>query len=161
MPNIHNGDSMRRPSLSSTCTGRTTLWKSMEMEDIHTSDLLPQRTQDGGNYSELKVLTSEMREVNILTFKVKLILKEDTSNVTKLKMVRSINSGTSSMLMNGRVNPPRVNSMKNMDSTSKDHSMSSQLCLLVNILRSLTIETWSSRPETTKRDKSGGSTKDH
>jgi hypothetical protein len=65
------------------------------------------------------------------------------------------------MLMNGRVNPPRVNSMKNMDSTSKDHSMSSQLCLLVNILRSLTIETWSSRPETTKRDKSGGSTKDH
>ena len=59
---------------------------------------------------------------NSLTFKAKLIQKEDTFNVTRLRMDRLTNNGRSSMLINGRVNPPRENLMKNMVSTSKDHS---------------------------------------
>jgi hypothetical protein len=59
---------------------------------------------------------------NSLTFKEKLIPKEDTFNVMKLRMDRLTNNGRSSMLINGRVNPPRENLMKNMVSTSKDHS---------------------------------------
>jgi hypothetical protein len=38
--------------------------------------------------------------------------------------------------------------------------MLSQLWVQEDILKSSTIETWSSRQETTKRDKSGGSTKE-
>ena len=105
-------------------------------------DLQQQRTPDGGNCSELKVLISEMREVNTLMSKEKLILKEDTFNVMKLRVDKSINNGILSTLINGRANPPRDNSTKSMDSMSKDHSMSFQLWLLVNILRSLTTETW-------------------
>jgi len=90
------------------------------------SEQLQQETLDGGNCSELMVLTSEMKEVNTLMFKAKLIPKEDTSNVMRLRVDKSINNGTSSMLMNGRVNPPRENSMKNMVCMSRDHSISFQ-----------------------------------
>jgi hypothetical protein len=117
MPNMPNGDSMRRPRFYSTCTGRTTSCKSTPTEDIHTLEQRLQSTQDGGNYSESKDLISEpSNRVSISTsmFKVQLILKEDTSNVTRPRMERSINNGKLSTLTNGRVNPPRENSMKNM-----------------------------------------------
>jgi hypothetical protein len=93
------------------------------MVDIHTSDPLLQETPDGGNCSELMVPISEMREVNTLMFKDPLTLKEDTSNVMRPRVERSINNGTLSMLMNGRVNPPRESSTKNMACMSRDHSM--------------------------------------
>jgi hypothetical protein len=124
MPNMLNGDLMRRPSSFIMCTGRTTLWKSMEMEVIHTSDPQQQRTPDGGKCSDLKVPTSEVSiNPNTLMSKDPPTLKEDTSNVMKPRVERSINNGTLSTLTNGRVNPQRENSMKNSDSTSKDHSM--------------------------------------
>jgi hypothetical protein len=64
------------------------------MEDIHTSDPLLQLTPDGGKCSELKVLTLSLSiKTNTLTFKELLILKEDTSNVTRRRLERSINNG--------------------------------------------------------------------
>jgi len=126
---IHNGDSMREPRPSSTSTGRTTSWKSTETEDIHTSDQQLQSTQDGGNCSELRELTLEpLRRMwtSTSTFKVLLILKEDTSNAMKPRTEESINNGISSTLINGRVNQLRDNSTKSTDFTSKDHSMLSQ-----------------------------------
>jgi len=59
MPNMLNGDSMRRPRQSTTCGTPTMSWKSTETEDIHTSELQPQSTPDGGNCSELKAHMSE------------------------------------------------------------------------------------------------------
>jgi len=63
------------------------------------------------------------------------------------------------MLMNGRVNQERENSMKSMDSTSKDHSSSNLLWDLRDISKLSTAETWSSRLQTVKRLKLGGSIK--
>jgi hypothetical protein len=124
MPNMPNGDSMRRPRSSSTCTGRTMSCKSTETEDIHTLEQKLLSTQDGGNYSESKDLISEpSNRVSISTsmFKEVLILKEDTFNVMKLRMVRSINNGKLSMLrMLKRLRPRDLT--KNSASISTDHS---------------------------------------
>ena len=125
MLDILNGDSMRNQRQSLTSTGPTTLWKFMEMVDIHMSDPQPQRTPDGGNCSRLKENTSEpSKKVRTSTsmFKVPLILKEDTSNVTKPRTVRFINNGMLSTLMNIQMNQPRVNSTKTSVSMLKDHS---------------------------------------
>jgi hypothetical protein len=58
---------------------------------------------------------------NTLWFKELLIPKEDTFKLQP-RTDRFINNGRSSMLINGRVNPPRDNLTMNMVSTSKDHS---------------------------------------
>jgi len=92
--------------------------------------------------------------------KEKPILKEDTFKPTRTRMDKSINNGRLSMLTNGRVNQLKVSSMKNMDFMSKDHSTSFQLWVQEDTLRSSTTEILSSRLETLKEDKSGGSTKD-
>ena len=110
MPNMPNGDSMSQPNSFTTCTGLTTSWKSTETEDTHTLDPQQQRTPDGGNYSELKVHTSESSRrmsTNTSMFKELSILKEDTFNVMKPRTERSINNGKLSTLIPGRVNPPR------------------------------------------------------
>jgi hypothetical protein len=94
MPNMLNGDSMRRPRPSTTCTGLTMSWKFTPMVDIHTSDQLLQSTQDGGRCSDLKVNTSRASiRRNTLMFKELLIPKEDISNVTRRRLERSINNG--------------------------------------------------------------------
>jgi hypothetical protein len=51
--------------------------------------------------------------------------------------------------------------MKNMDSTLKDHSILSQLRNLEDTLKLSTTETWLLKLEMAKKDRSGGSTKDH
>jgi len=119
---------MRELSSFSTITGRTMSWKSTETEDIHTLEQLLHKTLDGGRCSNTMVVTSMLSSTrtNTLTFKAKLIQKEDISNVTRLRMDKSTSNGMSSMLMNGRVNPPRESSMKNMDFMSKEISISSQ-----------------------------------
>jgi hypothetical protein len=94
MPNMLNGDLMRRLRPSTTCTGLITSWKFTPMVDIHTSDQLLQSTQDGGKCSDLKVNTSRASiKRNILMFKELLIPKEDISNVTRRRLERSINNG--------------------------------------------------------------------
>jgi hypothetical protein len=162
MPNMPNGDSMSRERQFTTCTGRTMSCKSIPMVDIHTLEPLLQSTPDGGRCSDLKEHISEASvRRNILTFKELLIPKEDTSNAMKQRTERSINNGTLSTLINGRVNQPRVNSTKSLDFTSKDHSTSSQLWVLEDTSNLSTTETWLSRLEMDKRDRSGGSIKDH
>jgi len=76
-------------------------------------------------------------------------------------MIESHNNGMSSMLMNGRVNQERENSMKNMDFTSKDHSTSNLPLELTDTLKLSTTETWSSRLQTVTRLKFGGSINRH
>jgi len=162
MPSMLNGDSMRSPRLSSTCTGRTTLWKSTVTEDIHTLEQLLLSTQDGGRCSETEMmLTLSMKRASISMFKVLLTLKEDTSNVTRINQERSISNGISSTLTNGKVSQPRVSSMRNSASMSKEISMSFQKCQITDILISLTTETWSSRLEMEEEPKFGISTRDH
>jgi hypothetical protein len=117
MQNMPNGDSTRRQRLSTICNGATTSWKFTPTVDIHTSELLPQSTPDGGNCSELKELTldaSRRIRTNILWFKELLIPKEDTFN-KQPRMERSINNGMLSTLTNGRENQLRDNSTKSMD----------------------------------------------
>jgi hypothetical protein len=89
-----------------------------------------------------------------------LILRENISLAIQQRLDISLNNGMLSTLTHGRENQPRVNSMKNMDFTSKDHSMSFQLWVQEDTLRSSITKTWSSRQETTKRDKFGGSIKE-
>jgi len=164
MPNMLNGDSMRRLRLSTTCGTPTTSWKFTPTVDIHTSEPLPQSTPDGGNCSELKELTlepSSRASTNTSMFKEQLIPKEDTFNAMKLRTERSINNGILFTLTHGRVNQPRDNSTKSMDFTSKDHSMSSHHLDQEDTSKSSTTETWLLRLEMDKEDKSGGSIKDH
>jgi hypothetical protein len=92
--------------------------------------------------------------------KEKLIPKEDIFKPMRTRMDKSINNGRLSMLTNGRVSQLRANSMKNLDSMSKDHSMSFLLWVQEDTLRSSTTEILSSRLEIIKEDKSGGSTKE-
>jgi len=153
---------MRRLSSSSTTTGRTMSWKSTQTEDIHTLDQQLQRTPDGGNYSDVKENTLDASikiRTNTLWFKELLIPKEDTFN-KQPRMERSINNGTLSTLTNGRESQPRVNLTKNMDSTSREISMSSLPLTQEDISKSSTTETWLSRQETLKEDRFGTSIKD-
>jgi hypothetical protein len=109
------------------------------------------------------VLTSMLSSTitNSLTFKAKLILKEDTFNVMRLRTDRLTNNGRSSMLINGRVNPPRENLMKNMVSTSKDHSTLFPNYNHTDTLTWSITETWLLRLLTEEKLKPGGSTKEH
>jgi hypothetical protein len=64
---------------------------------------VPLLTQDGGNYSDTRVLQLSTREERFWKSKATLIQKTETLVSTHLK-VAAIKSGTSSMLMNGREN---------------------------------------------------------
>jgi len=107
------------------------------------------------------MLTLSMKRANISMFKVLLTLKEDTSNVTRTNQERSISNGILSTSINGKVSQPRVSSMRNSASMSKEISMSFQKCQITDILISLTTETWSSRLEMEEEPKFGISTRDH
>jgi len=54
----------------------------------------------------------------------------------------STNNGTSSMLMNIQMNQERENSMRDSDSTSKDHSTLSHNLTHIDTSTSSTAETW-------------------
>jgi hypothetical protein len=86
-----------------------------------TSDVT-QPTQDGGNSSRSKVLQLGMRKERSWKFKEELILKIETLEST-LNKISSINNGTLSMLMNGKENQLRDNSMKDSDSMLRETSM--------------------------------------
>ena len=124
MPLMLNGYLMKEPKPLETTTGRLMLWKSIPTEDIHISELLLLKTQDGGKCSDMKVDTSPMSTERLSMFKERLTQKEDISNVTRTRINKSINNGTLSTLMSGRVNQEKESSMKNMVCTSKDHSIS-------------------------------------
>jgi hypothetical protein len=66
-----------------------------------------------------------------------------------------------STLMNGRENQEKENSMKNTDSTSRDHSTSNLLLDLTDTSQLSTTDKWSSRLQMDKKDKSGGSINNH
>jgi hypothetical protein len=124
MPNILNGDSMRNLRQYSTCTGRTMSWKFTPTVDIHTLEPLQPKTQDGGRCSTTKMDTLSIKRVRSSMFKEQLILKEDIFNAMRITMVRFINNGTLSTLMNMQKSQPRDNSTRTSVSMLKDLSMS-------------------------------------
>ena len=79
----NNGSSTVFQRQSETTTGRTTAWKSKAMVDQPTLELHPASTQDGGNSSDLMVLTLSMKEERSSMFKVVLMLKTESSNLVK------------------------------------------------------------------------------
>jgi hypothetical protein len=79
-------------------------------------------TQDGGNFSDIKMLLLSTREERLSKFKEILILKTETFKLP-IRMEILTNNGTSSMLMNGKENQEKESSTKNSDSMLKDHSM--------------------------------------
>jgi hypothetical protein len=112
----------QRPSR--TTTGNLILLISNLTVDQLISDAqLP--TQDGGNSSDTKVPQLSTRKERSLKFKEELIKKIEIL-VSTLKRTPSINNSTLSMLMNGRVNQPRENSMIDLDSMLREISTSSQ-----------------------------------
>jgi ssDNA-binding replication factor A large subunit len=85
-------------------------------------------TQDGGNSSRRKVLSSETsRMLRYLMSKVELTVSKRTSLFTQ-HMERSINNGTSFTLTNGRANQERESSMRSSDSMLRETSMLSLSC---------------------------------
>jgi uncharacterized protein YjcR len=126
------------------------------MEDQPISDAqLP--TQDGGKSSEDKEHLWLMREERLLKFKVELMLKTETL-LSETKTTKSTNNGMSSMLINGRENQLRDNSIRDSDSMLREISTLSQNFQRTDILISSTTETWSSRFQTVEEPKSGTST---
>jgi hypothetical protein len=108
------------PRPSRITTGNHTHLTSNPMEDQQTSDaLLP--TQDGGNYSDTKVLSLSMRKERFLMSAVMLIKKTETLKFTT-RTVELTNNGILCTLMNGRVSQRKENSMKISDFTSKEIS---------------------------------------
>jgi len=87
-----------------------------------------------------------------------MIPKEETSLPTP-SMVKSTSNGRLSMLMNGKVNQEKENSMKSTDSTLKDHSMLFLQLMNKNMSIPMTVNHFALRLEMEEKDKSGGSTK--
>jgi hypothetical protein len=104
-----------------------------------TLDVLLQ-TQDGGNSSDTEALPLSMKEARYWKFKAMLIKKIEILELTPKEM-DFINNGILSMLMNGRVNLAKVNLIKSLVFTLKDHSMLSQSSIHIEILILSTIET--------------------
>jgi predicted subunit of tRNA(5-methylaminomethyl-2-thiouridylate) methyltransferase len=124
MSDNNNGILMESQRPSRTTTGRAILLISNQMVVQLISDAqLP--TLDGGNSSDTKVPQLSTRKERSLKFKEELIKKIETL-VSILKRTPSINNSTLSMLMNGRVNQPRENSMIDLDSMLREISTSSQ-----------------------------------
>jgi hypothetical protein len=74
----NNGSSMKSQRLSRTTNGSLTHLTFKEMEHQLTLDvLLP--TQDGGNFSDIKVPLSLMKKEKSSRFKVMLMLNKETS----------------------------------------------------------------------------------
>jgi len=82
------------------------------------------------------------------------MLKTETSR-SMLNTVESTNSGTSSMLMNGRENQLRVNSMRNSVSLLKEISTLFLNYQKTDTLILSTTETWLLRHQMEERLKSG------
>ena len=118
----NNGSSMKSQRLSRITNGSLTHLTSKEMEHQLTLDA-PLPTQDGGNSLDTKIHLSPMKKERSLRSKEILMLNKEIS-LWVTKQLPSINNGTLSMLMNGRENQERENSMKNSVSTLKDHSIS-------------------------------------
>jgi len=106
MPRVNNGTSIMFPRLSRTTNGRATHLISNQMVDPPTSDALP-LTQDGGNCSSMKVLSSPTSRTTRLWMSQETETKRTRTSLSMESMVVSTNNGISSMLMNGRVNPKR------------------------------------------------------
>jgi hypothetical protein len=104
------------------------------------------------------VLSLPTKEERSGMFKVDLIKRTETSLLTT-SMERLTNNLMSYMLMNGRVNQPRDNSIQDSDSMLKDHSTLSQEWVSTDILISSTTKTSSSRQEMEEEVKSGTSIK--
>jgi len=104
---LSNGTSMRflRPSKTTTGNPIHLTFKATEVQP--TSDV-PLPTQDGGNYSNTKMLLLLMKEVRFSMSKVTSMLKTETSKQDQ-RMERSTNNGTSFMLMSGRENHKKEN----------------------------------------------------
>jgi hypothetical protein len=85
------------------------------------SDSLLQSTQDGGRCSDGRHHSLSMKKERYWTSMVTLMLNRETLKSIQ-SMEESTNNGTLSILTNGRENQERENSMKNLDSTLKDHS---------------------------------------
>ena len=130
LPN--SGTSMRFLRPSRTTTGSLTHLTSKEMEVRTMLDAQP-LTQDGGNCSDMKIISLRTRKEKCLTFKVTLMLKTETSSCT-LHTEESTKCGMLSMLMNGRESQERVSSTKTLVFTLKDLSMLSLLCHKEDIL---------------------------
>jgi hypothetical protein len=157
MLEINNGTSMKFQRPSRTTTGNHTHLTSNQMVTAATSDVLL-LTQDGGNYSDTKDLKSSTREERFLKFKVELMLKTETSWLIAKTTKLSTNNGISSMLINGRENQLRDNSIRDSVSTLREISTLSQNFQTTDTLISSTTETWSSRFQTAEEPKSGTST---
>jgi hypothetical protein len=156
----NNGSSTVFQRQSETTTGRTTAWKSKATVDQPTLEPHPASTLDGGNSSDLMVLTLSMRKARYSMFMVDKMLKTETSSFgTDIRVLT--NNGTSSMLMNTQMSQRKENSTKDLDSMLKDHSTLSLLWHHTDTLISSTTETWSSRHQMEETPKPGGSTKSH
>jgi len=130
---------MKSPRQSSLNNGRPIPSISNQMEHHPTLDaLLP--IQDGGKCSSIKNHLLLMKRVRLLISQEELIHRTETSSYGT-NMERLINSSILSTLMNGRVSQPRENSMKDLDSMSKEISTLSHRWHLTDISTSSATET--------------------
>ena len=130
---LHNNSTsikLQRPS--DLNNGKTMLWKFNPMEDQQILDSPQVSHQDGGNSSSMMELSSPMKKERLWTFQVTLMLNKETSKSTR-STEKQTSNGMSSMLMNGRVNLSRENSMKNLVYTLKEISTSFHKCQATNI----------------------------
>jgi hypothetical protein len=123
------------------------------MVDLLISDV-PQPTQDGGKCSDIKMLLSQMRKERYLKFKETLTRRIETLRLNH-NTEESTNNGTSSMLMNGRVNPAKVNLTKSSVSMSKEISTLFLNYQTTDMLKFTTTETCLSRHQMEEDNKSG------
>jgi len=98
-----------------------------------------------------------MRKVRSLKFNQEVIPNKETSWSTT-RTTKSTNSGTSSMLMNGRENQEKESSMKSSVCMLNVHSISFHSFQTTNILTSLTIEILLSRHQMEETPNNGTST---
>jgi hypothetical protein len=130
---VNNGTLMKSPRLSRVNNGSHIHLISKEMVDQPMLDVQLQ-TADGGNSLRRKVPSSEIsRMLRYLMFKVELMESKRISLFIQL-MEESINNGTLSTLMNGRVNQSRENSMKSSAFTLKETSTLCLNCQATDIL---------------------------
>jgi len=138
----HNNSSMMESQRQSDHNnGRTIALKSNQMEDPAMSEWLQLSTQDGGNYSEQRALSSSMTTARSLMSKEESMLRTEMSWSTR-STVRLTNNGISSTLMNGQKSLKRESWTKISDSMSWDHSILFQLCQHTSTSTWSTTEIW-------------------
>jgi len=127
---LNNGSSMKFPRPSRTTTGNHIHLISNQMEIQTMLDAL-QQIQDGGNYSNMKIISLKTRKEKSWKSKVMLMLKTETSLCINL-MEELTKCGMLYMLMNGRENLVKENSTKTSDSMLKEISMFNQHFLTID-----------------------------